>query len=825
MLLAALLLAVVALAVYGWRSFPQRSGSLHIAGLQQPVLVERDAADLTHIRARTQHDAFLAMGYVHAQERGWQLAFNRRLMHGRLSEILGPATLETDKLLRTLGIARAAEQQLAGLPPEAQAALQAYSDGINAFFAHSGQILPPEFLLLRATPGAPGAAWAPADSVGWALMMALDLGGNWGNEFARLSAAQVLDTGRLWQLFPPYPGEKPAARADLAALYRGLGLYRNAGPSKTGAILPAAALASGPFDAEMAAWAADFAAGLGSSEGKGSNSWAVAGSHTTSGKPLLANDPHLALGAPALWYFAHLQAPAEQGAPALDVVGATLPGLPFVVLGRTPQVAWSFTNTGPDVQDLYIEQINPANPAQYRVPGAAGTPAWANFATRSETIQVKGAPDVVLTVRTTRHGPVLSDAQASHGTLLDLSRHVLALRWSALDADNHTVLAGMRSNYARSVQDLLAANADYAAPMQNLVAADTTGRIAFKAVGRVPLRRADNDIQGVAPSPGWEPRYDWAGWLPYADTPQDDPAQTAATGWIATANQRITPRGYPHFLGQDWAVPYRQQRIETLLAATPRHSLASQQALQNDVLSPAAVRLLPHLRTTTGSHPLAAAAQRQLAGFDGHMAASSAGALIFSAWADELTRGLLIPKLGAERFTALYGKRNFRQTLEWVLEQDDAWWCAPLGCAAQSAAALDRALSRLQAAHGSDPATWQWGAAHPALSVHRPFGTVPALAALFDVRVPSGGDAYTVNVGQYWANDAKAPFASRHAASLRAIYDLADPEQSLFIYQTGQSGLVFSPRYRDMADAWASGRYRPLQMAPADIHHRLTLLP
>ncbi len=834
-LLTLLALLALAAATYVWRSFPVRDGALQLAGLQKPVRIERDGADVTHIRAQSADDAWMALGYVHAQERGWQLEFNRRLMHGRLSEILGDATLETDKLLRTLGIARAADRQYANLPAEARSALQAYSNGINAFFTQSSQALPPEFLLLGTQPGGGGPVWTPQDSVGWALMMALDLGGNWGNEFARLSAAKVLDTQRLWQLFPPYPGEKPATSADLSALYRSLGVYRTdaADATKSLAVGAYPMPAAGIFDSDSAQnlrdWATDWNQSAGTVEGKGSNNWVVAGSHSTSGKPLLANDPHLGLSAPAIWYFARLQAPASRApdgssVPALDVIGATLPGLPFVVLGRTSKVAWGFTNTGPDVQDLYLEQINPANPQQYRLPDVDGQRAWGTFSQRLETIQIKGQPDLVLPVRESRHGPVLSDAQSSHGELLDLKKYVLALRWSALDSDNRTVLAGMRSNTAQSVEQLIAANADYHSPMQSMVAADTTGKVAFKTIGKLPLRRP-NDLMGMAPAPGWDAHYDWAGWISYADTPQDDPAQTQKQGWIATANQRITPPGYGYFIGQDWTVPYRFDRISEVLAARPQHDMASLQALQRDQFSPATAKLLPYLQKAESKHPLAAAARQQLTQFDGVMRAESAAALVFAAWADELTRGLLIPRIGEARFKALYGKRNFRSTVEDILATSDAWWCAPLNCAQHSSAALDRALERLQKLYGSDVAGWQWGRAHFASSVHRPFGGVPTLAHFFDVRVESGGDNFSVDVGQYWANDIKTPFANRHAASLRAVYDLANLENSVFIYQTGQSGLVFSPRYRDMAQSWASGQYRLLQMQPTEITHRLVLTP
>ncbi len=836
-LVVAVLLAGTGAAVYVQRSFALVDGKLSVAGLRDVVRVQRDGADVTHIRAQTPQDVWFAMGFVHAQERTWQLEFNRRVMHGQLSEVFGEATVETDKLMRSLDIMGAARRQYNGLPLYAKEALQAYSQGIHAFHKDRPQALSPEFHVLGVKPGGDaGAVWEPEDSVGWALMMALDLGGNWGNEFARLSVAKTLDTDRLWQLMPPYPGEPPAASADLAALYRQLGVYR-AGGAPPSAMAPGAAdqadAATAPagsrqgplsrqISAGMLAWSDELARNAGTNDGKGSNNWVLAGTRTVSGKPLLANDPHLGLSAPAIWYFAGMQSPAGKASDgtligAIDAVGATLPGLPFVVLGRTDRVAWGFTNTGPDVQDLYLERINPADASQYRTPEG-----WAPFAVRTETIRVKGAADVVLEARSTRHGPVLSDAQKSHAEVLDLGKYVLALRWTALDADNQTVLAGLQTNQAQSVDELFQALSHYHSPMQSVVAADDQGNIRFKAVGRVPLRDAANDIRGVAPSPGWEARYDWKGWLAYDQTPQDD---GGAKGWVATANQRITAPGYSHYLTQDWALPYRYERIAQLIEATEKHDAQTMQAIHSDVTSLATRRLMPYLLQAQATHPLAAAAQAQLKEFDGVMDAQRAAPLVFAAWTDELARGLIIPRIGEERFTATYGKRDYRAGIEGMLERNDNWWCQPTSCADQSAAAFTRALDRLQAAYGADPAQWRWGAAHPALSAHRPFGNVAALARFFDVSVPSHGDSYTVNVGQYNAGEAKGPFVNRHAASLRAVYDLADLEQSRFIYQTGQSGLVFSPRYRDMSTTWAQTGYRALQRQPVRWAHELTLAP
>jgi penicillin amidase len=491
------------------------------------------------------------------------------------------------------------------------------------------------------------------------------------------------------------------------------------------------------------------------------------------------------------------------------------------------------------VQDVYIEQINPLNPKQYRVPASSvsssdrsggGAPAWAEFGVRVESIPVKGAAEpAVLTVRSTRHGPVLSDGQAFHAQLINTQKYVLSLRWAALDADNQTVRAGLEGNFAQSVDDILQAYRHYHSPMQSVVVADTAGRIHFQAVGKVPVRKPGNDLRGVVPAPGWLAQYDWDGWIAFDRTPRDN---GAAKGWVATANQDIRPAGYTAFMGDDWAVPYRHQRIEQLLAgaaSTPeRHSVASMQRIQADVVSLAASRLLPQFKAAASAvtgERLSAAFRTQLSQFSGEFTIDSGPALVFAVWADELARGLIAPRLEPEQFNRLYGKRHFRGLVERALESNDAFWCGASGCALASQQAMERALIRIVSLQGPDTAGWRWGNLHKALSQHRPFGNVAALARWFDVSEPSAGDTFTVNVGQYWPNDPKVPFANRHAASLRAVYDLADLDKSQFIYQTGQSGLVWSNRYRDMAADWAAVKYRPLQLTPATVVHQLTLTP
>ena len=816
LLMALIVLLVVVIGIYIYKSFPTLSGEAKLAGLLGEVSIKRDMSDVTHIEAKNTLDVWRAMGYTHAQERSWQLEFNRRVMHGELSEILGSATLETDKLMRTLGIVQAAKAQYANYPADVKAMLEAYAEGINGFHASSSQALPPEFHILGAKPG----KWEATDSVGWALMMALDLGGNWGAEFARLSSLQVLSTQELWQMMPAYTGEAPATKVDLAKLYKDLGVFKTT--VKTGqVVLPKISLQAKldmAYSDLLGLEINDWAKSLGQIDSRGSNNWVIAGNKTVTGKPILSNDPHLALSAPAVWYFAHLKSPE------VDAIGATLPGLPFVVLGRTPTAAWGFTNTGPDSQDLYLEQIDPANPKQYRTPTG-----FAAFTEREEVIKVKKQGEVKYTVRTTRHGPVVSDAQSAYEPILNKAKYAVALRWSSLDADNLTIAAASKVMQAKNIKDLEQAYSANHSPTQNIVMADTTGQTMYKAAGKMPLRSRENDIKGIAPSLGWEAKYDWTGWVPYDKTPEVRHAAIEAKGWHTTANQKIHGDTYPYFIGQDWAQSYRFDRIESLLAATPKHSLETTKATLDDHVSLAAQKLLPTIKSIQSDHPMAAAVQAQLKSFDGKMSKDTAAGTVVNMWADELTRTLLGDKLGAAKIKNLYGKRQFRQGLEEIIAADSGKgnkaWCAPQSCQERYTAAFDATLNKLGDLYGKDVSLWSWGKIHVAHSGHKPFSNVPVLKNFFTVTVPTVGDPFTPNVGQYYLNEVDRPFANRHAASLRAVYDLADLEKSEFIYQTGQSGLVFSKRYKDMATEWSNTKFRKLQMNTNNFSLNLKLIP
>ncbi len=787
-------LVAVLLAVSAWyvqQVLPRVDGTLQVTGPAAALRLERDDEGIPTVRAASLRDAAFGLGFAHAQDRLWQLETHRRIGAGRLAEAFGPGALDNDRFLRALGVRRAAAAQWQRLGAEPRALLQAYADGINAVLRDPGFVRPPEFVILGLQPE----PWDPIDSLAWSIMMAWDLGGNWAAELLRLRLALVMPVERINQLLPPYPGEAPLATADYAALYRGLKLDAVA-QQRAWMRLPDTAPPSGI-------------------EGVGSNNWVLAGSRSATGQPLLANDPHLKLSTPALWYFARIELPDQKAA------GATLPGLPVVVLGQNEHIAWGATNTAPDVQDLYLEQIDPAQPGRYRTPEG-----WADFETARETIKVKGRPDVAVTVRRTRHGPVISDAGVADGALGPLAApsHVLALRWTALDPDIDALGPALAFQTARSVAEFIQASRGWIAPMQNFVVADRDGHIAMVAPGRVPLRGPGHDLRGLAPAPGWDARYDWVGWVPADETPREiDPPR----GWIATANQRVTAPGYAHFLTSEWALPFRQQRIAALLESRPTHTIEQLAAIQADVRSLAVPVLLPWLLKARSTHPLAAAAQARLSGFDGTMAADHAAPLIFWAWQRQLAQGLFADDTGLALWQRSLRTRSFNDALAAVLAADDTSWCDDRGtpavetCATQVDAAFERALDELRSRFGDDPARWRWGVAHQARSEHRPFSRVAALAPLFELRQPVGGDTFTINVGRVGLRPDDSTgelYLDEHGPSLRALYDLGDPAQSRFMHSSGQSGLVFSPLYRNFASRWAAVDHVPLWPRTASAH-------
>jgi penicillin amidase len=763
--LAALLLAgaLTSAAYFYLRlSLPRASGGIEISGLAAPVEVLRDAHGIPHIFAQSERDAHFALGFVHAQDRLWQMEMNRRIASGRLAEALGASALETDRFLRTVGIRRVAEANVARLDAETRRLLDAYASGVNAFIG-TNPVLPIEFWIFGVKPE----AWSAVDSAAWAKMVAWDLGGNWRSELLRLQLSRRLLISAIQEFLPPYPGDAPVALPDLRNFY-------------------------GELEKEppQLSQSASFAGA--------SNSWVISGARSASGKPLLANDPHLGLTAPGIWYFAHLHAPG------LDAIGATLPGVPGIVLGRNERIAWAATNTGPDVQDLYLEKIDAAG--RYLTPKGPMP-----FVTLLETIKIKGAADEALTVRVSRHGPVISDVVSNALDAIPRG-HALAFAWTALAEDDASLAMVFKLPRSRNWSEFVDSLRDFHAPQQNLSYADVEGNIGFIAPGRIPIRKAANMLKGLAPALGWDERYDWTGYIPFDELPR---AFNPASGKVVTANQKIVPAGYRHHITSEWATPYRAQRIDELLASLPKHDRASFARMQMDMVSLPVRELLPRMISIQGESPEASEALKWLAAWDGTMSPERVEPLIFAAWWRELSRAVYADELGTA-FRGAWGERVAFMASVLADKDGQGRWCDDVrtgrieSCDDALSAALEKALADLRRRYGDNPEHWRWGAAHEARLRHRPLSRSAWLRPYFDIAMPSGGDSYTVNVGRMDFSDDAEPFANRHAASLRAVYDLADPEASMFIHPGGQSGNPLSEHYRDFAPLWARGDYVPM---------------
>lgn len=738
-------------------SLPTMDGEIALSGLDGNIEILREANGVPHIYAASQADAYFGLGFVHAQDRLWQIEMRRRIGAGRLSEILGSRSLDIDRFYRTLGIYRVAARGFDALDSDTRTAYEAYAKGVNAYLESRGGLLPLEFLILRAPPPEP---WTPADSLVILKLMAWDLSGNWRDELLRARLASRLSPEQIAALWPPYPGDG-GTQVLWQHEYKNLGdlddLWRRtpAGPT------------------------ADV----------GSNSWVVAGDRSATGLPLLANDPHLGLGAPGPFYLAHLSAPG------LEVVGATLPGAPGVVLGHNRRIAWGFTNTYPDTQDLFIETLDPNDPTRYLTPDGSRA-----FDVITETIGVKNEDDVVVVLRASRHGPLLSDLQI----LGEQSKsEVMALAWTALHDDDLTPQASLSLARAEDWPGFIAALQDFQGPQQNMVYGDRDGNIGFFAPARVPLRRKGD---GWLPVPGSSGDYDWDGFIPYDALPM---AFNPPAGYIVTANDKIVPEGYPYFITHDWAPPYRAKRIADLIEGR-KHDRESFLAIQADQVSLMAREMLPYLLAAETTNDAVLAAQSIMTDWGGEMARDRPEPLLFSAWYREFTHLVYGDELGSMTGAAWSQRPLFMRSVlqgragEWC---DDTTTSEPVeSCADRAALALERAVGGLSLLYGDRTSRWRWGEAHVAEHAHRIFQDWAPFSWLFDIAIENGGGRYTINAAGFRFSDNTRPFAQNHGPAMRAIYDLADLDRSLFITSTGQSGNPLSSHYDDFIERWRDHR-------------------
>ncbi len=752
------LAAAVAL-VLAW-SLPDHRGERVVAGLEAPVRILRDAHAIPHIEAMSEADATFALGWVHAQDRLWQMEWRRRIGQGRLAELIGTGGLAADRFVRLLRLYELAEASLAALTPDARTLVDAYVAGINAFLATERRPLPPEFWLLWHRPE----PWTAADAVVWVKLMALDLAGNWPAELLRARLARDLPADLYHDLFPAYPPTAPTTLQTVRAALQGFDLDRLAG------VLPPER-----------------------PPGYGSNAWVVDGRHTRTGAPLLANDPHLGHAMPVVWYLAGVRLPER------EVIGATLPGLPVFVLGRTDRIAWGMTNTGSDVQDLVVEEL--VGDAT-RTPGGGLAP----LEVQRTRIRCRFCPDETFTVRWSVNGPLLSDLVRSAGAVAGEGR-ALALRWTALDPTSAPLQAGFDLVRARDWPAFDAALASFADPQQNVFYADVDGRIGMVSAGRVPIRR---DHDGTLPMPGWEAGSDWLGTIPHAELPR---AVDPEAGWLANANNPPVDEGYPHFLGQRWDEPYRMERIATLLAKGP-HDVASFRALQNDLRSGLAAHLLPAMLDARVEGAQARAWLTRLAAWDAAADPDRVEPTVFAAWYDALAETLYADELGP-LFDAYRGQRAgfvaraLRLRSSWC---NDVRTAVVEGCPLILGAALERGLARLEAALGPESERWRWGAQHRAILPHEPFARLGPLRFLGERRFAVGGDGTAVAAHAHRRAAAPPLFPSDHGPTYRQIVDLGDLAASRFVVAGGQVGHPLSRNHADLAVLWQRGE--DVAMAP-----------
>jgi penicillin G amidase len=747
---ALVVVAVSAVAALFYHAMPDYAGATTLPGLSAETRVYRDAYGVPHIFATTWDDAARALGYVHASERFFEMEIQRRAGQGRLAEIFGADVIGVDKFIRALGFYRLAESSFSAFSPEDQATFKAYADGVNAFLATHR--LPPQFLLLGDDPE----PWRPADSLVIGKLLSLQLSNNYKLELDRAMLAGKLPLDQARLLFPMPPENSPITTAPIA------GSSHAEGPSafdQLGEILP-------------------FAHGA-------SNEWVISGAHTVTGKPILANDPHLGIAAPIVWYLVRIVTPEGW------VKGGSVPGAPMVVLGQSDHIAWGLTSTGSDVQDLFVETVDPSDPSRYLTPDGPKP-----FETRDETIHVKGAADVVLKVRTTRHGPVLSDIDADM-TMLAGAGKVMALAYTGLGGQDTSFEALLRINHVKDWSEFREATKLVQTPEQNVVYADVAGNIGFVSPALLPIRKSGD---GLTPADGASGAYDWVGYAAFEKMPElfNPPA-----GFIFNANNAIVAPDNDPYLGQDWEESYRARRLQQFFDATDKHSLDTSAAMQGDLISLAAKDLLPFVALATPSNERAKQALALLAKWDGATDKERPEPLIFDAWMREMRLILIDEKLGLK----LKEKGAFAAETVFSLLKDHPQWCDGIkgpdpDCHQAITRALDQALDKLAKRDGDDISKWRWGDEHISLLKHQFYSHLPILDRLSDLSVRSSGDYYALDRGGGNPPLPDHPFARSHAAGYRGIYDLGDPEKSRFMIATGESGHIFSAHYGDLVPLW-----------------------
>jgi penicillin amidase len=802
------------------RAFPDTDGTVEVAGLEHDVTVQRDSRGIPVITAETSHDLFLAQGYVHAQDRFWEMDFRRHMTGGRLAELFGESQLGTDKFLRSLDWHGIAEQEVAQLPDRERAYYEAYADGVNAYLAErQGGGLAFEYTVLGLqNRGYEPEPWSPVDSVAWLKAMAWDLRTNVEHETTRALLTQHLDDEQLADLYPGYPFEKhPVVMAEDPD---GSGIVDAEIPERSGATdqNPAAQATERIPDT---AWSTqelqldgllDVIAGVDAlmpdtGEGIGSNAWVVSGEHTDTGMPILANDPHLGASLPSVWYQNHLRcAEVTQDCP-YDATGYSFSGLPGVVIGHNQDVAWGFTNLTTDVADLYVEKIEDDG---YWHDGEK-----IPFETRQETFQVAGGEEQHLEVRSTHHGPILSDLEPDFGDIaadppadwyesdveVPPGEWALSLRWTALDVTT-TAEAIFTLNRVRNFADFRQAASEFDVPGQNLMYADVQGNIGYQAPGKLPIRGAGD---GYLPQPGWDSAYDWQGFIPQEELPV---IYNPDSGYIVTANHAIVTDDYPYLLSRDWDYGHRAarivERLETLIDAGPL-TVETMATLQMDNQFPAAQLLQEAYADIEVADADVQAALDLLADWDGHNDADSSGAAYANVLWNHVTKAMMNTHQGS------IPRDNQSRLVEFFADQledpDSVWWGGDQPALLETAA--QAAYAELVEEQGADRQRWNWGELHALPLTHETFGTsgIAPIEALFNRGpYPTGGGSGVVNATGW---DLDQSYATESVPSMRMVIDLDDWDKSTWQNLTGASGHAFHAHYVDQAEDWAEGNQYP----------------
>jgi penicillin G amidase len=792
------------------KSFPQIDGEIHIPGLDSEVKVYRDDHGIPNIYAATTHDLFIAQGYVHAQDRFWQMDFWRHIGSGRLSEIF-PSEVETDSFLRTLGWQQIVEQELKLIDPDSLLLLEAYADGVNAYLSKTnGSAISLEYLILGIlNPTYSPEPWTPINTLTWAKSMAWDLGGNMSNEINRSLLLKSLSPEYVSELYPLYSQANPVIVPNIED-FTSLQNFssRNAIISSISqSILNTSRNISlltkllGPTGNDI-----------------GSNNWVVSGNYTDTGSPLLANDPHLGIQMPSIWYQVGLHcSPVSESCP-FNVSGFSFAGVPGVVIGHNDRIAWGVTNVGPDVQDLYIEKINPLNPNQYEYKGE-----WIDMDIRQEKINVAGGEPVDLTVRSTIHGPIISD---TYGPLTESNdtndksfseksgiylpeNYVISLKWTALEPTKiFNAIWGF--DKAKNWNEFREAAKNFVVPAQNLVYADVDGNIGYQMPGNIPMRLSGD---GTLPVPGWSGEYDWAGYIPFDELPY---VLNPTSGFIVTANNQVNPWNYPYLITQDWDYGYRAARISDLIQSNLSNiTIETFRQIQGDNYDASAAILIPILSKFDFKQNNLEIYLSMLQNWDFQNSMDSAPAALYSVF----WRYFLVNTFGDELPSDLQpegSSRWFEVVATMATDSTSHWWDSQLTPNIFEKREDIFRLSIIQAVKetkillGRDISKWKWGALHTATFRNQTLGNsgITPIENLFNRGpFPASGGSSVVNATGWNASEG---YELISLPSLRMIVDLSNFDTSLTIHTTGQSGHAFNSNYIDMTDSWRYIQYNPM---------------